>query len=241
MDSDRSLRWDACLNVRDLGGLPAATRRVRRGALVRADSLTKLTDAGRAAVLAYGVRTVIDLRSEAEAAERPNPFADGRDLGYRLIPQQNEGLWQALSATLRTRGEYDSAVIDHRGEAMVAAARAVADATDGAVVVHCVAGKDRTGLTVALLLGIVGVSAETIAQDYALSHEALRPEYEKMMTKATTDAERERLTFSFDARAESIHVTLRHLETRHGGAEAYLRGAGLDDAAIERIRARLLD
>jgi protein tyrosine/serine phosphatase len=240
VDSDRTLRWDACVNSRDLGGLSAGARRVRGGALVRSDSLARLTDAGRAAVLAHGIRTVIDLRGEAEAASYPNPFAADAAVTYRLVPQQDEAVWREF-ASVATRGEYDSAVIDRRAGAMVAMARAFAGAPEGGVVVHCVAGKDRTGLAVALLLALVGVSDDTIAEDYSLSHHALRPEYEAAIAKATSDAERDRLAFSFDARADSIGVVLAHLAARHGGAEAYLMRAGLSSADVLRIRERLLD
>jgi protein tyrosine/serine phosphatase len=140
-----------------------------------------------------------------------------------------------------TRGAYDCAVFDRRPGAMAAMARAVAVAPDGGVAVHCAAGKDRTGLAVALLLALVGVSDETIAEDYALSHDALRPEYEAAVAKATTDAERARLAFSFDARGESIRAVLGHLAARHGGAESYLSRAGLSGADMQRVRERLLD
>ena len=240
MASDRTLRWDACVNARDLGGLSAGARSIRRGALVRSDSFARLTDDGQAAVLASGIRTVIDLRGDDEAASRPNPFADGHLVAYRRLPQQDYTLWQEFGA-MPTRASYDCAVFDRRPRAMAAMAQAVADAPDGGVAVHCAAGKDRTGLAVALLLALVGVGEETIAGDYALSHDALRPEYEAAVTKAATDAERARLTFSFDARAESIHAVLGHLAARHGGAEAYLARAGLSGKDMQRIRERLLD
>lgn len=74
----RRLAWDACYNVRDLGGYETTDgRRIRRGQFLRADDLCRLSAQGRAALVAYGVRTVVDLRSPSELARAPHPFAVG--------------------------------------------------------------------------------------------------------------------------------------------------------------------
>src|SRR5712691_9433268 len=88
--ADRILRWDESYNVRDLGGLPAAGGRVQRGAVVRSDALQRLTDAGRAAMAAHGVRTVIDMRSSREAAEYPDALGDDGVVYLNLVQQTDE-------------------------------------------------------------------------------------------------------------------------------------------------------
>src|SRR5206468_3747284 len=160
----------AVLNIvsfpaRDLRGLSATNgRRVRDGALVRSDQLCRLSDRGRADLLAHGVRTVIDLRNPAEAEKDPDPAWRERDVDYMLIPQQDEQFWSSIAAA-RTRAERDALVLDHRAEHIVAMARAFAHATPGGVLIHCLAGKDRTGIAVALLLSLVGVDEAQIAAD----------------------------------------------------------------------------
>ena len=241
-EAARALAWDACLNVRDLGGLVTGDgRRVRRGALVRSDQLCRLSDGGRAALIAHGVRTVIDLRTPAEVEKDPDPIWHEHGVDYLLIPQQSEELWRELEPIARTRTERDSAVIDRRAEQIAAMARAVANAVPGGVLIHCLAGKDRTGIAVAMLLGLVGVSEADIAADYSLSMVSLAAELAAALAAAADDEARARLERSYDANAETMLTTLAHLRTRHGGAKAYLMRAGLLDADVERIRTRLLD
>jgi protein-tyrosine phosphatase len=241
-EASRALAWDACLNVRDLGGLVTADgRRVKRGALVRSDQLCRLSDGGRAALVAHGVRTVIDLRNPAEAEKDPDPIWHEHGVDYLLIPQQDDQLWRQPEWVARTRSERDALVLDRRAEHIAAMARAVANAVPGGVLIHCLAGKDRTGIAVAMLLGLVGVSEADIAADYSLSTANLAAELAAALAAAPDDEARERLERSYDANAETMLATLAHLRMRHGGAKAYLMRAGLPDADIERIRARLLD
>ena len=84
----RDLRWDACRNVRDLGGLPTLDgTNIAWGALVRADNLCQLTESGRVALLAHGIGTIIDIPFPHEVALEPHPFE---------IPANSEG---ALTST----------------------------------------------------------------------------------------------------------------------------------------------
>lgn len=238
----RALAWEACLNVRDLGGLETVDgRRVRRGALVRSDQLCRLSDGGRAALVAHGVRTVVDLRTPAEVERDPDPIWHEHGVDYLLIPQQSEQLWREMDPVARTRTERDCFVIDRRAEQIVAMARAVARAVSGGVLIHCLAGKDRTGIAVAMLLGLVGVSEADIAADYSLSMESLAAELAAALAAAPDDETRARLVRSYDASAETMLATLAHLRARHGGAGAYLTRAGLSGADSERLRARLLE
>jgi protein-tyrosine phosphatase len=240
-EATRALAWGGCLNVRDLGGIPAADgRRVRRGALVRSDQLCRLQDAGRAALLAHGVRTVIDLRTPAEAEHDPDPLWHEHGVDYALVPQQDEQFWRSLDPA-RTRSERDALVLDERAVHIVAMARVVAHAAPGGVLIHCLAGKDRTGIAVALLLGLVGVSDTDIASDYALSEAALAAERVAALAVAPDEEARARLERGYDSRAETMLATLAHLHARHGGAAAYLARAGLSGADGHRISERLLD
>jgi protein tyrosine/serine phosphatase len=120
-----------------------------------------------------------------------------------------------------------------------AAVRAVADAPAGGVVVHCVGGKDRTGLLTALLLHLAGVPVEDIAADYALSEERLRPRHDAWLEAADTEAERRRLERITQTPPEVITGLFEELERRYGSVENYLRSAGVSDEGLARARARL--
>ena len=137
-----------------------------------------------------------------------------------------------------TRGVY--LVFLERFRANVAAAfGAVARAPDGAVVVHCMGGKDRTGLLVALLLHVAGVDDEDIAADYAVSEERLRPRSDVFLAEAGTEAERERIRRISATPAEAMVSVLEELGQRYGSVESYLRAGGVGDEELELVRKRL--
>jgi protein tyrosine/serine phosphatase len=128
------------------------------------------------------------------------------------------------------------------GEPGVAAvARAIATAVEGGVLVHCHGGKDRTGTVVAVLLNLVGVPDDAIADDYAMSATNLGPLTQEWLDGITSDPdERAQLTELANPTREAMFDTLAYLGERHGGAEPYLRAGGVSDAEIERLRDRLI-
>ncbi|MFE4395175.1 MULTISPECIES: tyrosine-protein phosphatase [Streptomycetaceae] len=174
---DRTLVWDGCLNVRDLGGLPTASGRLTaRGAIVRADNLDRLTAEGWDALLDHGVRTVVDLR-DAEEYKPLLPLPDDVELiRVPLDELAGPAWWEAhgqLDGTPLALRPY----LDHCPHAAAALVSAIAGARPGGVVVHCGAGRDRTGLAALLLLALAGVDRDAIAGDYLLSGPNIRPLY----------------------------------------------------------------
>ena len=130
-------------------------------------------------------------------------------------------------------------MLDRRPELFAAALKAIADAPDGAVVVHCHGGKDRTGMIVALALSIAGVPEEEIVADYFLTQERLAPWLEEQLAdEPDTSLHPEMIEFR-DTRAESMIAILRHLDDTYGGPEAYLRHGGLTTDDLDRLRKRL--
>jgi protein-tyrosine phosphatase len=121
--------------------------------------------------------------------------------------------------------------------------RRSARAPEGGVLIHCHAGKDRTGIVVALLLSLVGVPDDAIAADYALSYPNLIPVYDALLDErgVTDPAERARLHASRRSDPETILATLAHVRERHGGPESYLLAAGLTSDDLAALRTRLLD
>lgn len=235
---DRRLAWADLINARDAGGLPAAAGRVRPAAFVRTDSLVRLTDAGREALLAHGVTTIVDLRAPSELAEWPNPL-DGHP-GFRNLPLIGDG---DLDAGVR----FDSAeeaycwMVQRHAPRIAAIVRGIADAPPGGVLVHCAAGKDRTGIVAALVLSVAGVDREAIADDYALSAWWVERMLEDWLAAQPNPADHERLRRMNQARPEIILAMLADLDRRHGGVSGYLAGIGVEEEAQERLRRRLLE
>jgi protein-tyrosine phosphatase len=116
---------------------------------------------------------------------------------------------------------------------------AVARAPAGTVALHCHAGKDRTGIVVALLLRLAGVGDPAIAEDYVLSDLGLQQVYREWIAEAGDPQERARRAREAVSRPESILSTLAHVDARHGGVERYLLDAGVEPADLARLRERL--
>jgi protein-tyrosine phosphatase len=229
----RDLVWDGCSNVRDLGGHPTGDGgRTRFGAVVRSDSRGHLTDKGWEALLAYGVSRIVDLRRDDELADDPSRPFEVEVVHVSLMNgiEHGDPGWAAMVAAAEAApdvlGEYvvfyDWA-LERCGPAIARALAAVADSPPGAVVVHCVGGKDRTGLVVGLLLRLCGVSLDDVDADYAATGTRLRPTLGEVAT----------------APAGAMATVLGRLEQRHGSIEAYLVGCGISSGAIESLRARL--
>jgi protein tyrosine/serine phosphatase len=231
------LTWPNCVNVRDLGGLPTVDGgKIRSGALIRSDSHGKLTEDGVAAVTAYGVTRIIDLRRETECIAEPSPFAG--ETVYRNLPVQDpadpdDGLHLTLA-------DIYIKLIDRRPELYAAAAAAITDAPSGGVVVHCAGGKDRTGLVVAMVLTVAGVDRDMIAADYATTEERLRATNEQYLAGVTDGIRRERIRNLLATKPATMLKTLEHVDASYGGVGAYLTKGGFDAARQATLRRRLV-
>ncbi|HUP82805.1 MAG TPA: tyrosine-protein phosphatase [Candidatus Limnocylindria bacterium] len=246
----RILDWEGVLNARDTGGIPAATGVVRRGGLVRSGVLNGLTPAGVAALTAHGVRTVIDVRAADEVADHWDryPLRDHPLVGYRNI-SFTAGFDEAMRDQVRTvygaaqsREEINRLDLDNHRAGIATIVGAIADAPEGGVLIHCHAGKDRTGLVVAIILSALGVSDEDIADDYALSQlvlDELVKEWFAYMGAAAS--EQGRLRTLADPSREAMLGTLAHLHLRYGSATDYLLGAGVTEDQLEKLRMRLVE
>ncbi|HEY0071229.1 MAG TPA: tyrosine-protein phosphatase [Chloroflexia bacterium] len=244
-EQTRYLAWDACYNAREVGGYPAANgRHTRWRALVRADNLHRLTPEGQAALRDYGVRTIIDLRMAHELEMHPNPFA-GQGTGdgprYLHLPLLDSDTDAAFDAAQAAGSEY--IVIVERGKELVATViKAVAASLkEGGVLVHCHGGKDRTGIVVALLLSLVGVPRETIAEDYAISEARLEPAHSEWLEEQAKlhghPVERPHWMYS---RPEKMAGLLAYLDQHYGGVEGYLEACGVTQDEMAQIRKHLI-
>jgi protein-tyrosine phosphatase len=221
------LDWDGCRNVRDLGGFATPAGLTAFGVFVRSDNARELTPAGWAAAREYGIRAVLDLRSEPECAA--DPPAQPEFAHKRLSLFDHFDGDAAYRADFLARVEGLGAAERHRllyREALELDAARFAEAVgfladrEGGVLFHCAGGKDRTGVLAALVLRLVGVPVDAVAEDYVRSEARLR------LVDSSPPGVIERV--------------LAELEARHGSVAAYLRQAGVAEEALLDIRGRLV-
>lgn len=224
---DRHLRLAGTRNLRDVGGYPAgANRRTRWRTLLRTDALDRLPAESRSALIDLGLRCVVDLRWPEELVESPSVFATSDRVTYRSIPllADDPTPIHGLAATYRH-------IFDERAPQLAEVVRTLLAPEGLPAVIGCAAGKDRTGVAIALLLAAVGVPDDVIVADYALSGEAFGSE---LADDPHLDDWRAG-PIRVDCPPEYMVEALRHLEERHGGAAAFLREHGLTDAELDRL------
>jgi protein-tyrosine phosphatase len=236
-------RWvplTGATNVRDLGGYDVGTTSTRWQSLYRADNLHRLTDDDQQLLLSAGVRTVIDLRHRDEVDAAPNVLATHPQVCYYNIPVFRSGPAVTGEAIPDLPAVYRF-MVDHCqvgfGEALVA----IAAAEEGAVLFHCTAGKDRTGILTALLLGLAEVAPKDIAGDYALTTEAmarLRPAILEQVRQRGGDVEATERLLSSDA--ADMLTLLDYINTQYGSIAQYVQTLGLSDGQINSLRSRLI-
>ena len=246
-DSPPAHRLRALQNARDLGGLAAAGgSRVRHGVLYRSDA-PQPGDVPPP-IQPWPPRLVLDLRSVDEATDAVHPLAGpGTDvlplpLLARASPPEMAAAARRRTVTLH---EVYGGVLRTASPVLARIAGLVAEA-DGPVLVHCAAGKDRTGVTVATLLSAVGVEREEIVRDYVRTEANIDGIIARMATAAAEidrDAVRELVADHrqlMQAPAEAIEAVLDMLDEHPGGAAGLLRAQGTSEAQLIRLRARLL-
>jgi protein-tyrosine phosphatase len=244
----RTLSWDGCLNARDLGGHPTedgGETQFRR--VVRSDSLRHLSDEGWRALVDYGVGRIVDLRYHSELADDPRDRIEVDVVhvplsgdSYEDLAEVDELLPDVYDHVGRTRTFYLE-LLERFSDRFAQAILAIADAPPGPVVVHCVGGKDRTGLVCALLLRLAGVAPEAVAADYAESEANLGAWLTDWVEAADDEEERAARAAIAATPADAMLGVLDELDRRHGGVQGYLAAAGVDDERLERLRARLRD
>lgn len=239
MPRERALRWEGCWNVRDLGGLPTedggetAYRRI-----VRSDAPTMLSPSGWDALEAYGIRRIVDLRHEDAPYEAALevvrvPLVDPPT--FAEVEQLLAGVDDAIEWRRRNYVYF----LERFPKQLASAISAVARAPEGAVLVHCAGGIDRTGLVCALLLRVAGVSIDVAAGDYAESAANWAPFAEEWIDGAPDDDERRKRRFLSGIPAVAMEQVLLVLEREHGSARAYLSDAGVYPGDLDRIEDRL--
>ncbi|MEF3405314.1 tyrosine-protein phosphatase [Agromyces sp. CCNWLW203] len=243
METSTRIPVPGTYNFRDVGGLPASTGTVRDGVLFRSDGLARLGEAGQAKLRELGVGIVIDLRDENEAQMMPDDLGELEVEVLRLPVFEGSGASQGM-AGISLEALYERVVTQH-ASVVVDALREISTAGDRAVVVHCTAGKDRTGIVVALALLAVGVDRESVAADYASTEENLAGEWlegmiERIASYGVADTPALRTLMGGSPR-EAIEGVIDLVERDHGSVREYLLASGLELSALASLETLLIE
>jgi protein-tyrosine phosphatase len=249
---------DGAVNVRDLGALPTGDgQSTMAGRLLRGDNLQDLSPSDvRRLVQDIGVTTVVDLRSPAEvAAEGPGPLTRVESVRHAylsVLPERGTATDAAADAlTMRrdgarsrypddVRAGYYLGYLEDRPDHVVAAVRSIAEAP-GAALVHCAAGKDRTGVVVALALSAVGVRREAVVADYAATAERMPAVLGRLRASTTYATDLDKAPDDDHMpRAETMTAFLEELDGRYGGVLRWLSDHGFAPADLASLRTKLL-
>ena len=252
------IELDGAVNVRDLGGLATHNgSQTVTGRLLRGDNLQELSAADVAHLVGdIGLTTVVDLRSTAELkAEGPAPLqavGSVRHVHLPVLPEQGSTTDMVADALL-TRDDTDRSrypadpmtghylgYLEDRPEQVVAAVRTIAS-SEGPVLVHCAAGKDRTGVVVALALGAVGVRPYAIVADYMATGERTGPLLDRLRRSPTyADDINSKPRAEHAPRPGTMAAFLEQVDARYGGAGRWLADHGFGEDGPGLLRARLL-
>ena len=235
MTRERVLAWDGCVNVRDLGGLPLARGgETQFGVVVRADSVTRLTERGWLALRDYGVRVAVDLREDDELVDDPPGAIAISVVRVPLLP------WDRAHPTDERPSLRDGylALLSARRPEFARAVTALAIA-DGPAVVYCQGGRDRTGLVAALVLALADVEPEAIAADHRLSEQSWEPFHEAWFAEAESDEELDRRRHLVAPAGCAMLEVLDEVDATCGGARDYLLAGGASPADLDSLVLRL--
>jgi len=223
--NERVLVWEGCTNVRDLGGLRTCDGRTTRwGAVIRSDTPARLTTAGWSALYAYGIRTIISLRTHGMVEDELDFMSPHSDLVTVQVAIEDitdtEFVQQWASTNLWGTPLYYKDALRRWPERHAAVISAIAQARPGGVLFHCVRGHDRTGIIALLLLALVGVTPDEIVADYALSPD---PERDELLARQHSSV------------GEALLGALEGLNI-----DNYLRMGGVSQDDLAAVRERLL-
>jgi hypothetical protein len=199
---------------------------------VRADWLPGLSEAGRQALVDYGVTLIVDLRPEREDRGDEYEPLPVPVLRQAMDPRDVPAAWEWPSMREAYLG-----LADRYRDSLAQALTALGNAEPPAAI-HCAGGRDRTGIACGMALWLAGVEHDAIAADHALSDESWGPHNAEWLAQAPDDAERERRRRISEPAGRTLVEVLDEIERSEGIRERLL-GAGADEAALDRLVDRL--
>src|SRR4051812_37022237 len=242
----RLLPLVGAFNFRDLGGYPTADgRRTRWGRVFRSDTLDALSDDDLGVLRQLGLRTVVDLRTRNEAerdGRGPLGTEPVRYVHLSVLPEEGGESVAAPDTDGASIGARYLWYLEAGAGSLAEALRLVADAGGHPLVFHCTAGKDRTGVLSALVLGCLGVDRETIVDDYMQTATVLHLILDRLRGHPVYGQHLQTGAPSrFGVEAATMEDFLDGLDRRYGGAAAWAVSAGITQQELDELRAHLLE
>lgn len=252
---ERFLPVPNSLNFRDIGGYGAENgKRVRWGQVYRSGSIAHVDSSDFAYFEALNLRHVFDLRSSQESQAAPDRLPENGDHQHFLRPLSSATSrteqFKALRHYRHRTGElllrmYQESFIDANAHHIGDMLTRIANAINRPSLIHCSAGKDRTGVTIALLLTVLGVPEETIVADYTLSNQAyariaevMKPDLRQARWAAVSYAQMKPVLLADPA---NLQATLDHIRSTYGSIEDYLCGvAGMSPETLAKLQNEML-
>jgi protein-tyrosine phosphatase len=242
-DFERLIELGGATNFRDVGGYPTADgRRTRWRSLFRADGLSRLTDADLQVMGDLGLRTVIDLRSSYELEQGRFPV-DRVPVAFHHFPLLNElPDPERFAMTPGMLGLQYREMARDAAPQIASALRVLVMPGTLPAVIHCTAGKDRTGVLVAVVLSLLGVPDKTVVGDYAHSADNMTRLRAQLIARYPEGRETiENADELFAARPEYMHELLLDLRDEYGSIAGYAAAAGVGPDVVESLRDTLLE
>ncbi|MFT4083654.1 MAG: tyrosine-protein phosphatase [Nocardioides sp.] len=238
----RRLPVEGTYNLRQLGGLRAGERTVRPGKFYRSDALANLTPTGKRSIADLGIRLVVDLRTDEETAAEPTRLAEPTIV---RAPIFDSGMPTVMPDEPHTLDTVYDAMLDRHGARLTNAVRLIAHSGQDAVLVHCTAGKDRTGLVVALALLAVDVHRDDVVLDYSHTERHLAGAWvDAMLAKmhaAGYSADTSLLALVSASPASLLERIVDRWEREWGSPLGFLRAHGFTADDHAALRAALLN
>ncbi|KAK3683241.1 hypothetical protein LTR37_020416 [Vermiconidia calcicola] len=233
---------DGAFNVRDLSD--AKYTGSKSGYIFRSGSLERLTEKGKQDIDDLGIKTVVNLRSQKDFANNPDPVIDGVDILLAPTdPDASKGMrWEDCTFMDLWMLEEDEAF---KKQCLCTVLGHIWDCPDRPFLLHCNAGKDRTGVTAALILALAGLPSDYISRDYALTRIGVELVRDFLLGKLTGGKELDlRNIPAFrdiaGCTADSMASLLQKIEERHGGVETYVKQVlCYSDHDVDQMRASL--
>ena len=224
------------VNCRDLGGYACDGGVTKYGIALRAGVFRDPSEKDLENLRSFGIKTVIDLRGDEEAADMPSFFENNPDYKYYHV-----SLLEANPAMAKSKAPmteiYEQCLSEY--SANVAKVLKIIASLDEPFMFHCFCGKDRTGMVAALLLSAAGVCKEDIIADYEVSYTYIKPFVEREIRDNTGliwDGAYER----FYSHGENMEHILGYIEENFGGVEGYFRKIGLTQNETEKLKSKLV-
>ncbi len=245
--SDRHHRFDGCFNFRDIGGYPTTEgRTVRWGRYFRAGRQDRMTKADLARARDLGIATQIDLRKPDEVREQGRGPLEEMGADYHHIPVIPEGGSDELSRLVGDTGISGRrylGYLEFGPEPWLKMFELFADAGRHPIVLHCTAGKDRTGVSTAFLLSVLGVDRALIEADYILTNRDVgrQADFIERTVGYPEGMDRATMMHAAGVPETAIGDFLDGLEARWGGPLGYLRSIGVSEATLDDVRREFLE